>query len=274
MEANSHHYPSNILEEKNQYRSIKLLVKKNKSYSGAGTELLNQLQDTGKDLLNVLDFLKNKDTSPASTIGETKNASRRTKKLSQAETIYGIALPLPNELSDAQGHQWESTKGFVGSTIGELANTSAEYKGIKGNVNQALGELASASGFRKPLIDPGYFQDYNGTTPREFSFSWDLVPDSQEEAENIVIILYNLKKFTLPTTTLNGVSLLSPYMFELQIGNPIINDVMNMNNVVCKTMTINYSAEGALQFFENGIPKYMKLEMSFAERSVVTSNYY
>lgn len=270
----SNHYPNEILEDKHQYRSIKILVKENTVFNGSSPiELKDQIEKTYSDVKDIFKR-KSSDPQPASSMSDIRSASDRTKKLTKAKTIYGLALPLPNELSDSQSHQWESSTGFIGDKLGSLANTSIGFKGIKGNVNAALGELASSTGTRKPLIDPGYFQDYKGSNPREFTFSWELVPNNQEEAENIILILYNLKKYTLPTSTINGISLLSPYLFDLEIGNPIINNVINMNNVVCKNMTINYSAEGSLQFFADGIPKYMKLEMSFAERSTVTSNFY
>lgn len=264
------YYPEDILKPNNIYRSVKILVKSQSSLSGAKEELKNNIEKKISDIKDIADGSYEGPSDEA----RQKGISGRIKKITKAQTVWGIALPLPNEVSDSQSHQWESTKGFVGETGGAIANADFGAIGIKTNVNKALGELASSSGFRKPLIDPGYFQDYNGTEPREFTFSWDLIPNNASEANNINSILYNLKKYTLPKSTISGVSLLSPYMFDIQIGNPKIRDLMNMNNLVCKSMSINYSAEGALQFLPDGTPKYIRLEMSFAERSAVTSEIY
>jgi len=274
-----HHYPSEILKDEYKFRSIKIIVKESKIMNGGVDELKTQIVKSYDDTMKVLKSTRDgnidaRGVNPANSINDIKHAAKQTKKLSKAETIYGLALPLPNELNDSQSHQWETKEGFVGSVVGGLANTEIGIGSIKGSVNSALGELSSASGSRKPLIDPGYFQDYKGTEPRQFTFSWDLIPDSAEDADNILLILYNLKKYTLPSSSVNGISLTSPFLFELIIGNPNISDMMNMNNVVCTSMNINYSAEGALQFFDDGMLKYIKLEMSFSERSTVTSNFF
>lgn len=262
--AINNHYPSTILDKSMQNRAIYLLVKNQENLGGAVDQLKTQLETTANNIVNT--FKEFTDTNFPSDSARQKGIGSRTKKLQNLKTIYGVALPLPNELSDTQSHQWTTSQGFVGNKLGGMYDATG--------IDKMVGEVASGAGFRKPLIDPGYFQDYKGTEPREFSFSWDLVPNNVEEAENIMTILYNLKKFTLPKTTINGLSMLSPYLFDLTIGNPRINAIMNMNNVVCKSMSINYSAEGTLQFFADGIPKYMKLEMTFAERSTVTAEFY
>lgn len=264
-------YPSDILTERNLFRSIQILVKNQESINGGAESLSNYIDSVKGDLQDAYDSLGADKVNP-SDAPKQKNLQSRTKKISGnlVKTIYGIALPLPNELDDSQNHQWETSEGVVGSVAGSITNT--EMGGV--SINKALGEMASASGYRKPLIDPGYFQDYKGTEPREFTFSWDLIPNNATEVDAIMNILYNLKKYTLPKSTVNGMTLLSPYLFDIQIGNPRINSLMNMNNVVCKSMNINFSADGGLQFLPDGMPKHMKLEMTFAERSLVTADFY
>lgn len=267
MSQISSHYPNDILKPENEYRSIKMLVKDQTSLSGGIGELKKQVDKVKDQLGSIVDGA----TSGPSGEGAREKLSVNVKKLVKAQTVWGIALPLPNELNDSQAHQWDTSKGFVGQVGGSLANKDI---GMGLSANSVMGELASAAGFRKPLIDPGYFQDYNGTEPREFTFTWDLIPNNAEETDSIETILYNLKKYTVPKSTVSGVSMLSPYMFDIQIGNPKINRLMNMNNVVCKSMSISYSADGSLQFLHDGIPKYTRLEMSFAERSLVTADFY
>lgn len=264
-------YPSDILAPQNIFRSIQILVKNQESINGGAESLSNYIDSVSGDLQDAYDSLGADKINPADA-PKQKQLQSRTKKISGnlVKTIYGIALPLPNELSDSQSHQWETSEGVVGSVGGSISNT--EIGGV--SVTKALGEMASSSGYRKPLIDPGYFQDYKGTEPREFTFSWDLVPNNALEVDAIMSILYNLKKYTLPKSTVNGITLLSPYLFDIQIGNPRINSLMNMNNVVCKSMEIDFSADGGLQFLPDGMPKYMKLQMTFAERSLVTSDFY
>ena len=258
-------YPDDITEDKNSLRCLKMLVKEQTSISGGVKELQKQVTKAVGQIGEIVDSAK----KGPSDERQQSNLAARSKKLVNVSTVWGVALPLPNELSDQQTHSWSATT----SVMGDLAGSAVDGLASKLGGVKALAELASTTGFRKPLIDPGYFQDYTGTEPREFTFSWDLVPRSPSEARSIVNIIYNLKKFTLPAS-IGGLVLRSPYLFDLEIGNPVINRMMNMNNVVCKSMEVDYSADGSLQFLPDGTPKHMKLTMQFAERSLVTSDFY
>lgn len=265
-------YPRDILLPRNLNRHVRILVKEQESLAGGADELKKQVEKTANDVKEII--LNEKTQTPT-------EINQRVSKLVNAKTIYGIALPLPNELADSQSHSWDSTTGFVSDIAQAAKGAAGEYvEGATGGkisaniISKGVANAASRAGFRQPLIDPGYFQDYKGTEPREFTFNWDLVPNNIDEAYNIFSIIYNLKKYTLPKSTINGVSMLSPYLFEIQIGNEIINALMNMNNVVCKSMTVNYSVDNSLQMFSDGMPKYISLNMTFAERALVTSDFY
>lgn len=264
----SNHYPEEIVSEQYRFRCVRFLVKTQSSLSGSVQELQAQVNKAINDAAAIAGS-----DAPVPKNSQ-QNLSDNVKKLTKADTVYGFALPLPNELTDSQSHQWETTKGAIGDIMGGLSTAEVGVGAFKRSASSAIGEFASSSGLRKPLIDPGYFQDYNGTEPRSFTFTWDLIPNNVVEAQNIIDILYNLKKYTLPKSQANGVLLTSPYMFDLEIGNPVISQLMNMNNVVCTNMEIQYAAEGALQFLADGVPKYSRLTMSFTERSTVTSNFY
>lgn len=224
------------------------------------------------------------DTAGAVSIGEAAGAagktfveqaaaaikSRNNGRKFQSDTIWGCALQLPNELSENQSHEWSAVESLVGGALGSITNAS--ILGV--SIHKALGEIASKSGNRKSLVNPGYFQDYRGTQPRNFTFTWDFMPNSKEEAQEITEILMKLKKYSLPTTYGVGLGLLSPYLFDIRIGNDTINTLITMNDVVCTNMSISYSADNALQMFGDGMPKYMTLQMSFAERTTVTADDY
>lgn len=264
----TNYWPNDIMSISNQNRHIQLLVKKQKSFAAGIEELKANLEEKSKDIKDIYNNLSDDPTSEE----EQKNVGKRIAKLTDCETKYGVALPLPNELVDSQSHSWDTNESYIGKGIKKIV---VAVPGINADTAQGISaQMASASGLRAPLIDPGYFQQFSGTQPREFSFNWNLVPNNIQEAKQILKILYHLKKYTLPTSTVNGVSMLSPYLFDIIIGNAHINSIMNMNNVVCTNLSINYSAEGALQFFADGIPKYMTLSMSFVERFTVTSEFY
>lgn len=264
------YYPTDILNNVN--RMMKIIVVEQDTLSGAADELKKKVETIWNQSKELYSGQTN--TSGPSDAATQKQLRSRTKKLASVKTVYGIALPLPNQIQDSQTHDWSESEGFVAQNLNKLVDKDLGVGGIKTSVNKALGELSSATGYRKPMVDPGYYQDYGGTKPRNFTFTWDLIPNSQAEADQIMSILYNLKKFTLPTATINGVSLQAPYLFDILIGNERLSNIINLNNVVCKSMEVNYAAEGALQFYADGIPKFIQLTMSFAERSTVTADFY
>lgn len=229
------------------------------------------------------------------------NIEANYNKMVKSSTIYTIVLPLPNSFTDAQSHSWNTEKGLLGA-----AAEAAEGAGLGGlapkfladkisawgsevlpgavsagtgaiasyNIGTAIGNLSNQANLRKPLIDPGYFQNYTGSEPREFSFSWDLIPRNEREAQTMVNLVLKLKEFSSPEMAKGGVSLLAPHFFDIELGNRFISGMANLRGVVLKSMTIDYGADGYMQQYANGMPKYMKLDLTFAERSMMTANHY
>lgn len=265
----NNHYPNDITNQEFEKRCIRLLVKHQPSFAGDLTELQQNLLKKYNDIKEIYNN-KGLDNSSPSNKERQSQIRTRMEKLFKGKTVYGVALPLPNELSESQNHQWSTTEGAVSNISKKV--TEREILGV--SVNKLISEIASSSGSRKPMIDPGYFQDYNGTEPRQFTFSWDLIPNNSNDVEQIKTILYHLKKYTLPTSAVSGIGLLSPFSFDIEIGSETIQDLMNINNVVCTAMTIDYGADGGLQFLADGMPKFIKLSMSFVERGTITADMY
>lgn len=258
-------WPEDITNDKNKTRNFMILIKEAKTLSGSTSELLNTVKKAGETL---------KEQYNSATSGGNIHSERdRRERLIKADTIDGIALPLPNELSDEQSHQWDAETGLA-TGLKESFLSKIGFDGFVKGASKVVAVGASSSGYRKPMVDPGYFQDYKGTQPRNFNFSWDLVPNNREEANQIFTIIKKFKKYTLPTSSATGISMVSPYMFEIIVGNEHVNEMMNMANVVCTSMNVNYSADNSLQFFSGGVPKYITLSLSFAERITVTSEFY
>lgn len=273
MEAlTMHWYPDFIIQPIYKMRSLKIIVKENAKLDGAGA----QIQDAIKRKVNeATEFIANSGNLWASgkkvSDIKTTNVDKNTKRIMNAIPIYACALPLPNELLDSQSHRWELETGIVGTLAGGLVD-AASVKGV--GINKILGEASASFGLRKPLVDPGMFQNYNGSTPRNFDFGFDLIPNNTFEAENIMNIILNLKKFSLPRSMIGGVSLMAPFLFEIEIGNDNMKKLINMNDVVLTEIRINYGADGNMQMFSNGMPKFIQLNLSFSERSLVTSEFY
>ena len=267
-----HKYPSYITDPIHKMRSLRIIVKENVTFDGNTDKFQAELEKKSKEIQEIISNSANvwKSGKKVSDI-RTTNIDKNTKRITQATPIYACALPLPNELMDGQSHRWEMETGL----IGQLAGAAVDKASIKGvGVNKLLGEASMSFGFRKPMVDPGMFQNYGGSAPRNFDFSFDMIPNNDEEAIAIMNIILNLKKFSLPRSIIGGVSLLAPFIFEIEIGNDNMRKLINMNDVVMTDIRVNYGADGNMQMFSNGMPKYITLNLSFAERSLVTAEFY
>lgn len=267
-----HKYPDFITDPIHAKRCLKIIVKENASWDGNKDEFKKKLDQKALETKEIIENSANvwKSGKKVSDI-DTTNIDKNTKRITNADPIYAVALPLPNELMDSQSHNWNIEQGIVGQIAGAAVDN---WKILGVGVNKVLGEAASTFGFRKPMVDPGMFQNYAGSAPRGFSFSFDLIPNNHNEARNIMNIILNLKKFSLPRSIVGGVSLLAPFTFEIEIGNEWMRKLINMNDVVMTEIGVNYGADGNMQMFSNGMPKFIQLNLAFAERSLVTAEFY
>lgn len=286
-----HCYPDYIKDPIHKMRSMRIIVKENATFSGIRDKFKEDLDKKASDVGEIISNSANLWASGKKVADiNTTNIDKNTKRITQADPIYACALPLPNELKDMQSHNWQMETGMMGALIGAVADNTGSAMVKKFNlgdkvnavskliggtsVNKIIAEASMSFGFRKPMVDPGMFQNYSGSAPRSFSFSFDLIPNNSNEAESIMNIILNLKKFSLPRSIISGVSLLAPFIFEIEIGNENMRKLINMNDVVMTEIGVNYGADGNMQMFSNGMPKFIQLDLAFAERSVVTSEFY
>lgn len=271
-ELKMHWYPNYIIDPIHKMRSMKIIVKENASFDGMGDRLKQLVEQKSNEISEIISNSANvwKSGKKVADI-ETTNIDKNTKRIVVADPIYAVCLPLPNELMDSQSHNWQLDKGILSDVLG----TAVDRMNVKGvGAGKLIAEAGAAFGFRKPLVDPGMFQNYSGSNPRGFSFSFDFIPNNHEEALSIMNIILNLKKFSLPRSIIGGVSLLAPFTFEIEIGNDWMKKLINMNDVVMTEIGVNYGADGNMQLFSNGVPKFIQLNMAFSERSLVTSEFY
>lgn len=203
-----------------------------------------------------------------------------------------VTLPYPVSLSDNQNHNWENTEGLLAQgihvaahTIGSgMSKTSEDKKegkkGGKSIVSKALsllsngsvspdklyGALANKLGVRKAVIDPGYFQNYTGSTPRAFTMAYTLVPQSQKEAQTIKDIILWFKQYSSPTFVENTPLMGAPFIFNISFaGNQYITDMFKMDKCVLTGISVDYASDGSFMLFKDGFPKQIGLALNFAE---------
>ena len=206
-----------------------------------------------------------------------------------------VTLPYPISLSDNQNHNWENTEGLVAQLSNNILNASGEslsnaggkdddngkgdkkvkkskgfkmalFKKVVGDGKKMYSAIANAAGVRKAVIDPGYFQNYNGSTPRSFTMAYTLVPQSQKEAQTIKDIILWFKQYSSPTFVPNTPLMGAPFIFNISFaGNQYISDMFKMDKCVLTGISVDYASDGAFMLYKDGFPKQIGLALNFAE---------
>ena len=185
-----------------------------------------------------------------------------------------VTLPYPISLSDNQNHNWENTEGLVAQLSNNILSASGESLSGKGGfVQKVLGDskkmygaLMNSLGVRKAVIDPGYFQNYNGSTPRSFTMAYTLVPQSQKEAQTIKDIILWFKQYSSPTFISNSPLMGAPFVFNISFaGNQYISDMFKMDKCVLTGISVDYASDGSFMLYKDGFPKQIGLALNFAE---------
>ena len=185
-----------------------------------------------------------------------------------------VTLPYPISLSDNQNHNWENAEGIVAQATGNVLSAAGESLSSKGGfVKKVLGDgkkmydaLMNSLGVRKAVIDPGYFQNYNGSTPRSFTMAYTLVPQSQKEAQTIKDIILWFKQYSSPTFISNNPLMGAPFVFNISFaGNQYISDMFKMDKCVLTGISVDYASDGSFMLYKDGFPKQIGLTLNFAE---------
>lgn len=207
-----------------------------------------------------------------------------------------VTLPYPVSLSDNQNHNWENTEGIMSQLTNNILNASGEslsnwgdkddddgkggkeggkkgkgnkmaiFKKVLGDGKKMYNAVANKLGVRKAVIDPGYFQNYNGSTPRSFTMAYTLVPQSQKEAQTIKDIILWFKQYSSPTFVPNSPLMGAPFIFNISFaGNQYITDMFKMDKCVLTGISVDYASDGSFMLYKDGFPKQIGLALNFAE---------
>ena len=197
-------------------------------------------------------------------------------------------MPYPTSLSDNQNHNWENTEGTIAQLTNSIISATGEswsgkgdpsgkkggkkslksifLKKVLGDGKKLYGTLMNNLGVRKAVVDPGYFQNYNGSTPRSFTMAYTLVPQSQKEAQTIKDIILWFKQYSSPTFVPNTPIMGAPFIFTISFaGNQYITDMFKMDKCVLTGISVDYASDGSFMLYKDGFPKQIGLTLNFAE---------
>ena len=171
----------------------------------------------------------------------------------------------------------------AGVDIGTLAQDGSTRDAINAGFGAAAanlfggntsfeGVLARSSG---QILNPNTELLFNGVKLRSFNFTFALAPRNKDEATDIKKIIKILKTNMAPTTNSGGVVkglfLKSPNVFQLTyMKGPSEHPHLNKFIIAALTnMQVNYTASGTYATYDNGMPVYMTMTLSFQELSPI-----
>jgi hypothetical protein len=220
---------------------------------GVGGELLK----TGEKTITTLgNELKTRVLSGKVNTKESNNSS--------STWIASIDLPIPNNLEETLQHEWQEENGPVASILNKgLGSDSPAAKIING--------ISALTGTRNVTVNPDYIQMYKGTKPRSVSFSWSLMPNNKEEAQDIWDIIRRFKGFSSPHPSGSYAFLTAPYFCSITIRNSRMDESLQFWDMIIESVSVNYSESGFMEMYYDGTPKKINLTINFIERRVKTS---
>lgn len=246
------------------------------------------------------------------SIGEAKLSEFEKFKKGESkpslDSVIGMAvLPLTAAISDDQSHTW--TEGSYLSAITGMSNNMKGWskggdlvKGFKGKAgiffggvssvinfmgesSEKIGALTDAMGVRKPVLNPGQFQNYSGSGLRSFSFDFTFIPESEKERDQVINIIKFFKRCSSPSTpkwsidteqdsVTSRMVMLAPMTWEVFVCNKTVNDLLSFHKCVCTKVSVKYGDSEKVAMFKDGMIKQITLGLSFSECELQTSRSY
>lgn len=235
------------------------------------------------------------------------------------EIIKGtILLPIPDGIADMNGVQWgASTLNPIEATVGKVAQgliTGTAFNDIQGKIkaeaDKALNSAVSGSvqkyltsvgislaanalfqntntaqvysRFAGGITNPNIELIFSGISLRSgFSFTFDIVPRGEKEAEEVKNIIRKLKyhssaKKGKSGEAADGLFVMAPEVFKIEYMNgakphPYLN---KFKICALQGMSVNYTSGGTYATYYDGTPVNMQLTLSFQELSPIFAEDY
>lgn len=163
-------------------------------------------------------------------------------------------------------------KAATQSTTGQLVtNPSRKMMSLSGPIMDYAREAAAMNGRRQVVMDPGYWQQFQGVQPRQFTLNWKIIPENHEDAMNGLALCSRIKEFSLPES-LSSVELLSPHYWQIQFSNPLIQSQTMYGNLVITNIDVKFMENGELHL--SGTPKVFDITITFTEAKAQNAEKY
>jgi hypothetical protein len=211
------------------------------------------------------------------------------KELEEKKSIF---LYTPNGLSVADGASYNSVDlGMIGGMMGKIDQVQAEVAGGKGMLeavkgaglgndvlqglkNKFTGGTAIGQAIRMKAgeaVNPFTQLAFAGTTARSFSFTFKMVPESEQEMEVARKIENTFRKFLYPKLHTSALALKYPPFWKIQFmkGSEENKFLPFIQLSYLQSFTATYNATGNV-FHPDGAPTEIDMALTFAEAKALT----
>ena len=246
----------------------------------------------------------------------TTKKFEHTREGTNRNTKNTYVLPIPSGITDVLGLTYsETSMGAIGGELakaasdyaGKVAGGTAEGAGKEmmntlakgfGAATKNMDNLSTAdklaalnAGFGEALgarvggaagailgsvPNPHKTTFFKGVNLKNYSFSWNLFPQSAQEGNLLSRMVKQLRQDSLPARavgSLKGLALSYPYEFHLSINTKGGNHTQEFKPAFCTNLSVNYTPFGPA-FMEDGKPAGITLNMAFQEIDVWTKEDY
>ena len=204
---------------------------------------------------------------------------------------YSVCFPIPTNLEDQYRIDYDNfDAGIAGIIMNSLNNPGITAAGIiKPTVDVAkrvMGEsiVNIASQNLKASLNPLKSVLFKSPQFKSYNFSWNFAPNTEEESRTLRSIIRKLKGYSLPTyaKSIDGNTDYNifnyPYMVKASFypwskeSNRENAEMFQTKHCVIDSISINYSPENNLSFFNDGAnsPAFVSLSISLREIEMFT----
>lgn len=196
-------------------------------------------------------------------------------------------LPLPAELQDNYQVNYSTAEmGAFGGALGELQNVM-EGKDVADALGDSLGGaystlkeklrgIAGAGGAAAAeklfgtAANPHLTQVFDGVGLKNYTFSWNVYPQTPDESERLRRVLSQIKMVMHP---LKANEFMLEYPFECYASFYISNKFLfEVGRSVISGLSINYAPQGASFFKGTHAPTNIQFSLNLTEVAALTAN--
>lgn len=226
----------------------------------------------------------------AVNITENKTDDSGTGELKQKKVTHStkqdgvIYLYLPPTLKSDSNIEWTEEDTRIYGQINDVLSSNNMWDAMAGKlkghgleafINIMTGGTVQdlASKKRGLISNPERDIFFKGIGFREFQFSFDFYPESQQEAENVRNIILTFKKYSLPNFSGNKAFLTYPPVWEIQAITEK-QKLQEFKSCYLTRTSFDYAPDQIVSLFKDGKPVHIRMDLTFKESELVTQSDY